>query len=1116
MSRTALLARRSVAHRGLLLLVWLLVAGLAASLGVTVGYVRAAGVDDARTGLRAAPPAGRGLLLVTRLAGDDAAATTQDAHVTDAVAERLHGTPYALHREVRTEGLPVATGGALLEQRWIVSTPGLVASAASGRGGATPAGPGEWTTIDRGVADTVAGSWPVDTPPGEPPQVAVQAAAAESAGIEVGDVLRLGADDEHPRDTGLPVVVAGLWQVTTDVGASRWFGDPVVTSGGDGTVAGPILLAGSALSELDTTPFARWLVVPDAGRATPADLERSVTLATDLDKALADDDAVAFRGFQALGTLGDTASSTLRAIRAADAVALAALILLALTGLVALVQVARLLAAVRDGEVTLLVSRGADPATVRAAATVESALLAVTAAAAGAVVAAFALQLLEPGAWQWPVPATTAAAVALAATVVPAVVAGMAARAAVRRRVTDRSGRLRQAAAAGTITLTLAAAALCAQALARYGSPLVATPSGTRVDPLAAAAPALLLAALAVAVTAVLGPATRAWAGLVAGSRGAGAVLAARQVARRLVVYVVPVVLLALSGGAATLAGAYAGTAGALSADVAVLRNGTDVRVVLPHGQDADAATRAAYARADGVATATPVLTDEARAGEIPLALVAAPAADLARTMRAPDGVTDVGGLTDAITPEPAVAALPAGARTVRASVTASVRVIDTSRIAALGTDALDALDAFEEGMTYHLALQLVAPDGTTAQVDLPPLDLDLDGDGDGTRPVGGDAVRYELEAPVPAPPEAGPWSVTALDVVMPTNWNVPTHNAVTLEDLAAADTSLNLPDDWHLVAPRNEALVSSVAPGDAPGSAGPAVEADLWGGNRYALFRLVPAEATNPLPVVVTAHLAQALSLGTGDVLDLSYRGVEADAEITAVTDVVPGVLERDVVLGDTAALAAWRIGGGAAAEPADEIWLAVDGQTAPGAAASPDRIDAAAAAVRAVAAGHGGDDPVVSTPGYSVTVDAAAPVRAAYWLTAAGATTLALVGVLVAAVATLRQRRGEVIVLRAVGLGPPAQARARATELLAVGTSAVALGAVAGWAVARFAVGGLAQATLTGIDADIPTRFVVDVPGAAAVLGAALAGLAVVAVLVGARVAAQARDTTYREEVR
>ena len=175
-----------------------------------------------------------------------------------------------------------------------------------------------------------------------------------------------------------------------------------------------------------------------------------------------------------------------------------------------------------------------------------------------------------------------ALAVAVVATATLVLVAALQAQAAVRRQVTDRSGRVRQVAALGTVVLTVAAAAVSVTQLLRYGSPLVSTPGGLRTDPTAAAAPALALAALAVAAMAVLGPATRLWAALAGRSRGVVGPLAARQVARRIVVYVVPVVLLVLAGGAATLAGGYTGTAERLRDDVDVLTNGADVRVTAP------------------------------------------------------------------------------------------------------------------------------------------------------------------------------------------------------------------------------------------------------------------------------------------------------------------------------------------------------------------------------------------------------------------------------------------------------------------------------------------------------------------------------------------------------
>ncbi|NNH55172.1 hypothetical protein HLB15_23440 [Promicromonospora citrea] len=60
------------------------------------------------------------------------------------------------------------------------------------------------------------------------------------------------------------------------------------------------------------------------------------------------------------------------------------------------------------------------------------------------------------------------------------------------------------------------------------------------------------------------------------------------------------------------------------------------------------------------------------------------------------------------------------------------------------------------------------------------------------------------------------------------------------------------------------------------------------------------------------------------------------------------------------------------------------------------------------------------------------------------------------------------------------------------------------------------MAALSFTGVAAAPPARFVLETAGTGLVLAAAAAGLALVAAGVGGRVAAQVRDTTYREEVR
>jgi hypothetical protein len=1086
-SRATLLARRSTAHRGLLALVWLLVAVLTGALGVTVGWTQAAATAEARDGLAAAEPSGRAVQLATRLA-DDGAADVQDAQVQQVLAGLLGGVPHHVAYDVRTE--PQYTSGGEGEElgRWSVAL--LPApSRAEAQAGEGAAGV---TLVD--------GAWPTGAS-----DAAVQADAAEAAGLTVGDTIRLGVDPEAPTTTGTPLAIAATWRVT-DPDDAVWLEDPAALTGADGAHPGPVVVSQEVVAGLDTDPFARWTVVPDRTALTPAHLPALAALTAEVERGLGEDDSVAPRGLTVTGSVSTTAADLEAALRAADAVALVPLCLLALVGLVALVQVARLLAATRETEVALLVSRGAAPGTVAAAALVEGVLLALTAAAAGGAAAWAALRLVTRADAGAAVPAATplavALAVAVAATATLVLVAALQAHAAARRQVTDRSGRVRQVAALGTVVLTVAAAAVSVTQLLRYGSPLLTTPDGPRTDPTAAAAPALALAALAVAAMAVLGPATRLWAGLAGRSRGVVGPLAARQVARRLVVYVVPVVLLVLAGGAATLAGGYAGTAERLRADVDVLANGADVRVTAPESGRLDPAPYLLGGSGDSgpdAVAAAPVLSGTAYSDGRPVTMLALPAAAAPAVMRAPAEVLDVGRLagdlaSDAFATAPV---LPDGAHDIGLTMSGRIQP---------ATDTPLPPGAPEH--RFDVSLVLAAPDGTLATVDVGQL---AEGDGTGDT-LGTDATAHELSGAVPPPPEGQAWRVAALDVATLPGWSTAeaTLSVVGLtvdgEPVDGAEwtpsETLDGADGLELSAAAPSGQVELTMP----------LGNDATAANR---LRLLTTTDAGPIPLLASSSLFGALGIATEDTFELTLGGARLPVVAVASSGTVPGALEPYAALLDRGALAAALVREVSDPVLTSEIWLAAG---PPGASAPAGAVTRLAKETTTLAEATGAssrEQPTVTTPGYGST-DTAVPVRVSFWLAAAGATVLALAGVLAVAVATLRERRGEVIVLRAVGLGPVAQARARSVELIAVGGVALVVGAVAGWAVARFTAGGLAGATLTGIDAAPPARFVLETAGTGLVLAAAVAGLVLVAIGVGGRVAAQARDTTYREEVR
>jgi hypothetical protein len=670
--------------------------------------------------------------------------------------------------------------------------------------------------------------------------------------------------------------------------------------------------------------------------------------------------------------------------------------------------------------------------------------------------------------------------------------------------VTDRSGRVRQVAALGTVVLTLAAAVVSVMQLLRYGSPLLITPDGARTDPAAAAAPALALAALAVAAMAVLGPATRLWAALAGRSRGAVGPLAARQVARRLVVYVVPVVLLVLAGGAATLAGGYTGTAERLRADVDVLANGADVRVTTPENGHLDPApylpdgAGAAPAVPDAVAAA-PVLATTAYSDGRPVTMLALPAPEIPAVMRAPAEVLDVDRVVGALATDAfaAAPALPDDARDVGLTLSGWIRpAAGTTTSAGAPLHQLD------------VSILLAAPDGTMATVELGRL---TEGDGTGST-LGPDLAAHELSAEVPPPPAGQAWRVAALDVDTRPGWSM-SDTMLSVAGLTAGGEPVD-PPEWT----RSETFDGPAGLELSPDS--PSGRLDLTmplgdGATGASRLRLLTTPEPEPIPLLVSSSLQEALSIDPGDTFELTLGGSRLPVVAVASSGTVPGALEPYAALLDRGALAEVLVRDVNDPVLTSEVWLAAGppGASAPAGAVARLAQDAT---VEAEATGDTvREQPTVTTPGYGTT-DTAVPVRVSFWLAAAGATVLALAGVLAIAVATLRERRGEVIVLRAVGLGPVAQARARAAELVAVGLVALAVGAVAGWMVARFTAGGLAAATLTGIDAAPPARFVLETAGTSLVLAAALAGLVAAAVWVGGRVAAQARDTTYREEVR
>ncbi|MCA5892408.1 hypothetical protein LEP48_03450 [Isoptericola sp. NEAU-Y5] len=893
-------------------------------------------------------------------------------------------------------------------------------------------------------------------------------------------------------------------------------------------------------------PLRRWTVTVDLEQLDAGHLTGLAEGVASLPRLLAADDVASGRGLRVDGGLAATAAAAATTVRAAAATTLVPLTLLALVGVVALAQVARLLEAARETEVGLAVSRGASPRQVTLASGLEALVLCGGASALGAVAAGAAVGVLRagppaagaPGGAQVVAGVVVAGAtVGVLAAATMTLVAGIQARGAAARRVVDRSGRRRQATRAGTVVLTVAAALVTLYLLRRHGSPLVPTPTGGQVDPAAAAAPALVLAAVALLTTLVLGPAARAWERVAARRPGLVGALAARQVSRRVSVAVVPVVLLTLAGGTVVVTAAFSATARHLGERTSVLAVGADARVAFPDGVMPGPV--GAFAALGGAAAAAPALVSTATVASDELTLVALPAGRLDDVLTTSDGGPDAAALAAALggaDPFRDALPLPGGTRTLDLRLTGRLSVaspdaptvpVDPATLTQGSPRAEAQMDKFASS-AVGVALWFADGDGRLTRVAAGELDHDPYGTGEGAHPVGPEPSTQELslELPPALADASEPGGLVGLEVVTvgATDWLVSLDVSL---DAATAVTDQGDRVPLELGASRWSPATGRGGGGGVlvdPGN-GPALSRLHPTGTTPQPYRTVLSHRPPAVPAVVSAPLADLLDIGPGGQVELHVGGTAVRVTVADVVEVVPGALEPFAVLVDLETLNARVLDVASRPPPVNEVWVAAS----PGGAV--DSLGRAAADVAGAAAGaqdrpptvatvtggrYGGILDVVPAPTGSRLADAAVPVDEAFRLTALGAVLLAVVGLAAVVVTGLGARRGEVVALRATGVPPRAQGRGRAVELLVVGLVATGVGIAGGALVSALTVSGLAQGTVTGYAVVPGAQLHVSPAIAGTGLLALVAGVVAVAVVVRTRVVAQARDTEYREEVR
>lgn len=892
-------------------------------------------------------------------------------------------------------------------------------------------------------------------------EVLVADDVAAALGLAAGD--RLALQDGGAQVRTVPDDVPG--QVLGDAAGAQAVGEP--------GVHGPLLVTESTLLEVVEAPFVEWTVAPVVDEVRVGDLAPLAEAGRGLEPALTRVDGLAERGLTVDGDLPATADHAAHAAATVRTTGLVPVVLLALVAAVAVGQVVRLLVTARVGEVGVLVGRGADPARVVRWAAVEAAVVAGLGAVAGSLVALVVAGGGRPSA-AVPAVASTALATAAVAVAVTAWTTARQVRAFVRAGGTARRTRLRSLATAGSLVGAPLVAVLTSWRLLRTDGLSAAGTSSA--DLLAVAAPAAVLVALAVGGLVLLVPVARVGEAVTARRPRLAATYVARQVARRPSEHAAAVVLLVLAVGTVSVTAAFGASVARHRDDLAALETGADVRVALPDraagpGPDAAAVASGPYADLPGVAAAGTVLRTRATVADGEVAVTALDAARATDVVRAP---VDLGGLATALT------GAPDGSAPARPALPDDATALElTLRV---------GLTADPGGVPVTVAAWLADADGALSRVPL------------GTVTPGAGAAEQAEPAVVRAElPGAGPYRLAALDVDTRSGPGTLTVEVVGVTVVGPAGaTDVAGPGTPWVPAP---AVAVGVDRAEAVGDLG--VRADLAGGPDGGVAPValrVLAPTADGVPVVVSRGLAERADLAVGDTVRAPLAGPEVVLAVVGVVDAVPGALEDEAVLADLAELGQGLLGTRRTPVAPGEVWLAVD-----------ETADAAAVAGAAAALAGAGAQATTAT---TAAADAAAPVVDGFWTTAATAVLLALTGVAAVAVALLRVRRGEVVVLRAVGQTPAAQARTRAVEHLAVALPAVVVGALAGAATSLVLVPALVRSTVL-TSGPLPVRLAADTGTGLALVGVLVIGLAAVAAGTAWRVHGQALDRDHREEV-
>ena len=919
-------------------------------------------------------------------------------------------------------------------------------------------------------ARIVDGAWPAAG--AEPLEVALSRAAAAGLGLDIGDEVTLSARAGEERSVEARVV--GRWE-PIDPDEPFWLGDGLeltgVSEGTSFTLRGPFVVAPEDLlgrvvaGDLEVG----WRVIPEFDNLALEDVRWMRGDAAALERRIgAELGDGAF--FSVTTDLPDVLAGADRSLLVSRSGVLLLTIQFAVLAAYALVLVAGLLVEQRRIETALLRSRGASAGHVAWMAFLEGALLVVPAVLAAPWTALGALRLFDTfgplsAAGVSIEPRVDAAALVVAAGAGLACIAGLVVPAfssgrgpgAVRQTLARQGNRtLVQRLGIDLVLVVLAVIGLWQ--LRQYGAPLTENVRGSLgLDPLLVAAPAIGLLAGAILALRVVPLLAQVGERVLGARRGLVAPLGARQLARRPLRYTRSALLLMLAAALGTFAATYTTTWTGSQADQAAYQAGGDLRLEVASFPDLPLwAFGEAYGAVEGVDRAMPVFLDtfdvsgEMTGGRLMAldASVMAAVADARPDLlggRTPAELAarlgpDLSGLAlIPITGEPhslqvgldvALANFPdedTDGNLIFAGPFPPSLII--GRVSVAVRDAGGLLHTFEAGgMQAGVAGQQIeislTEDLATGATLAPTYPLELLG------------IQLVLELP-PDTRIAGEVEVTSVAAVDAAGAAAPLDFAPTRDGWS-----------WHIergqLPPEPAVTVT-----DLPERIQIEEDRPIFGDEGPVALRLLPdtlAEvADRPLPILVSRAFADQTRSGVGDSVAIGSLTRRTAVEVAGIVDGFP-------TLDPAEPFAILDLGGFALSTYArsgedlfiDEWWLEVNDEVTAVAALGDEPYSVESITSRGERLRQLSDDPV------------ALGVIGALAIGSIAALIVALIGFIVSAVVSTRERLGEFALLRAMGLSP-AQLSAWLTLenafLLATGIVAgTGLGLVLSWLVLPF----------------------------------------------------------------